>query len=82
MIMSNDNIENIRISIMTTFDEQTEKEIAIFSLTEKYIKTLKWSKDSDDYIKTLVIGNIRGFFYWLYANGYIDDKNIVVNKWE
>jgi len=44
---------------MTTFDEQTEKEIAIFSLTEKYIKTLKWSKDSDDYIKTLVIGNIR-----------------------
>ena len=51
---------------MTTFDEQTEKEIAIFSLTEKYIKTLKWSKDSDDYIKTLVIGNIRGFFQWLY----------------
>jgi len=65
---------------MTTFDEETEKEIAIFALTEKYIKTLKWSKDSDDYIKTLVIGNIRGFFQWLYANGYIDDKNIVVNK--
>ena len=65
---------------MTTFDEQTEKEIAIFSLTEKYIKTLKWSKDSDDYIKTLVIGNIRGFFQWLYVNGYIDDKKIVVNK--
>lgn len=65
---------------MPTFDEQTEKEIAIFSLTEKYIKTLKWSKDSDDYIKTLVIGNIRGFFQWLYVNGYIDDKNILVNN--
>ena len=65
---------------MTTFDEETEKQIAIFSLTEKYIKTLKWSKDSDDYIKTLVIGNIRGFFQWLYVNGYIDDKKIVVKK--
>jgi hypothetical protein len=66
--------------VNSTFDEQTKKEIAIFSLTEKYIKTLKWSKDSDDYIKTLVIGNIRGFFYWLYANDYIDDKNIKGNK--
>lgn len=77
MIMSNDNIENIRINIMTTFDEQTEKEIAIFSLTEKYIKTLKWSKDSDDYIKTLVIGNIRGFFQWLYRNGYLNVGHVV-----
>jgi hypothetical protein len=65
---------------MTTFDEQTEKEIAIFTLTEKYIKTLKWSKNSDDYIKTVVIGNIRGFFYWLYENKYINDEKIVVNK--
>jgi hypothetical protein len=64
----------------STFDEETEKQIAIFALTEKYIKTLKWSKDSDDYIKTLVIGNIRGFFYWLYANDYINDKNIVVKN--
>jgi hypothetical protein len=62
---------------MTTFDEQTEKEIAIFSLTEKYIKTLKWSKDSDDYIKTLVIGNIRGFFQWLYRNGYLNVGHVV-----
>jgi len=62
---------------MTTFDEQTEKEIAIFSLTEKYIKTLKWSKDSDDYIKTLVIGNIRGFFQWLYRNGYINIGHVI-----
>lgn len=61
---------------MTTFDEQTEKEIAIFSLTEKYIKTLKWSKDSDDYIQTLVIGNIRGFFQWLYREGFIDMDKI------
>jgi hypothetical protein len=66
--------------VSSIFDEETEKQIAIFSLTEKYIKTLQWSKDSDDYIKTLVIGNIRGFFQWLYANGYIDDKNIVVEK--
>jgi len=77
MIMLNDNIENIRISIMTTFDEQTEKEIAIFSLTEKYIKTLKWSKDSDDYIKSLVIGNIRGFFQWLYRNGYVNISHVI-----
>ena len=62
---------------MTTFDEQTEKEIAIFSLTEKYIKTLKWSKDTDDYIKTLVIGNIRGFFQWLYRNGYINIGHVI-----
>jgi len=75
--MLNDNIENIRISIMTTFDEQTEKEIAIFSLTEKYIKTLKWSKDSDDYIKSLVIGNIRGFFQWLYRNGYVNISHVI-----
>ena len=65
---------------MITFDEQTEKEIAIFSLTEKYIKTLQWSKDSDDYIKTLVVGNIRGFFQWLYRNGYINDSKIVIDK--
>lgn len=62
---------------MTNFDLETEKEIAIFSLTEKYIKTLKWSKDSDDYIKTLVIGNIRGFFQWLYRNGYINTGHVV-----
>ena len=43
----------------------------------KYIKTLKWSKDSDDYIKTLVIGNIRGFFQWLYRNGCIDIGRVV-----
>lgn len=61
----------------STFDEQTEKEIAIFALTEKYIKTLEWAKDSDAYIKTLVIGNIRGFFQWLYRNGYINTGHVI-----
>ena len=49
----------------------TEDAIATFALTEKYIKTLKWSKGTDDYIKTLVIGNIRGFFMWLFKNDFI-----------
>jgi len=61
----------------STFDYETEKEIAIFSLTEKYIKTLEWTKDSGDYIKGTVIGNIRGFFYWLYRNGYINIGRVV-----
>ena len=57
--------------------KKTEKEIAIFSLAEKYIKTLKWSKDSDDDIKSVVIGNIRGFFQWLYRNGYINTGHVI-----
>jgi hypothetical protein len=68
-------------------DLTTEEAIAVFSLTEKYIKTLKWSKDSDDYIKTVVIGNVRGFFMWLYKNDFIKpfdkrgyDEEIGVDK--
>lgn len=60
------------------FDEEgAGREIAIFSLTEKYIKTLKWLKDSDDYIKSVVIENIMGFLQWLYRNGYINIGHVI-----
>lgn len=62
----------------STFDEEgAKREIAIFSLAEKYIKTLKWLKDSDDYIKSVVIENIMGFFQWLYRNGYINIGRVI-----
>ena len=56
---------------MKTDDLTTEEAITTFSITEKYIKTLKWTIGTDDYTKTLVIGNIRGFFMWLYNNDFI-----------
>ena len=58
----------------------TEDAIKVFALTEKYINTLKWSKETDDYIKTLVIGNIRGFFMWLFKNGFVNISAVSNNE--
>ena len=61
---------------MTNFDVETEREINAFRIQERYISTMKWSKDSDEYLKTIVIGNIRGFYQWLYREGFIDMDKI------
>ena len=52
-------------------DLPTEEIIKVFIIPEKYLKTLKWSKDSEDYIKDLVAGNIRAFFVWLFEHDFI-----------
>lgn len=32
---------------------------------EEYIRSLDWGDDTDDYVRTLVAGNIRAFSAWL-----------------
>jgi len=67
---------------MTNFDVETEKEINNFRLCERYINALKWSKNTDDYIKTVVIGNIRNVYSWLYTNGFINKDKIQEYFWQ
>ncbi len=40
----------------------------IDNTAEDYIRSLNWSAEAKDYEKTLVAGNIRGFYAWLRAN--------------
>ena len=58
---------------MTNFNLETEREINNFRIVERYIRTqLHWSKDTSDYIKEIVVGNVRNLYYWLYREGFID----------
>lgn len=66
---------------MTNFDMETEREINNFRILERYMKTLEWSKDASDYLKTCVIGNIRNVYYWLYHNDFIDKDKIQEYFW-
>jgi hypothetical protein len=66
---------------MANFDVETEREINAFRIQERYISTMKWSRDSDEYLKTIVIGNIRGFYQWLYKEGFIDMDKVQEYFW-
>jgi len=68
---------------MTNFDVETEREINVFRIVERYINTqLKWSKGTDDYLKTIVIGNIRALYSHLYREGFIDIDNVQQFFWQ
>ena len=43
----------------------TQADIALWAPVEQYIRDLKWSADTSDNERTLVAGNIRGFYGWL-----------------
>ena len=63
---------------MTKAEKETEMEIKLFLIAEKYILTLKLREDDSEYrwsskdIATLIIGNIRAYHAWLYENNYIN----------
>ena len=57
---------------MTNFDEDTEREINAFKIQEEYISTMQWTEDASNYLKTIVIGNVRAFYQFLYSKGFID----------
>jgi hypothetical protein len=41
---------------------ETNREIAENEVAETYIRSLSWSEDATDWERTLVAGNIRGFW--------------------
>lgn len=43
----------------------TQQQSPIDNFTEAYIKSLDWSKETDDYSRTLVAGNLRAFSHKL-----------------
>lgn len=47
---------------MTMSDESIE-----FDVVDEFLQTLKWSEDTPDEVRTLVVGNIRGFWAWLHS---------------
>lgn len=53
---------------MTQSEINTQLEINRLEKVEKYIRSLKWSKEAIDYEKTLVAGNIRAYANYLYNN--------------
>lgn len=64
----------VREDIATALQEENEKlrahlvpvEAALSdAAVEKYISSLQWSDQTDDYTRTLVAGNIRAFAAWL-----------------
>ena len=68
---------------MTNFDLETEREINNFRIVERYIRTqLHWSKDTSDYLKETVVGNIRNLYYWLYREGFIDIDKVQEYFWQ
>ena len=62
---------------MKTFDSETEEQIAVVTLPERFISNLKWNKHTDEYAKSLVDSNIREFYGWLYRNEFLDLEHIV-----
>lgn len=42
---------------------------------DEYLKTLKWSDQATDLEKTLVNGNIRGFYGYLKERGLLKPSN-------
>jgi hypothetical protein len=55
--------KEIELYGMTLAELDTEVEVAKSAEVDEYVKTIKWSNDTDDYTKTLIIGNIRGFAF-------------------
>lgn len=51
------------VELMTDAELDTAVEVAKSAEVDEYVKTLQWSDDIDDYTKTLIIGNIRGFAF-------------------
>ena len=49
------------VELLTDAELDTALEVAKSAEVDEYVKTLQWSGDIDDYTKTLVIGNIRGY---------------------
>ena len=37
-------------------------------VVEDFVRTLKWREDTPEDVRTLVIGNIRGFWAWLHSD--------------
>jgi len=42
--------------------KDTKSEVERTAIVEDYIKNLQWSETTDDYARTLVAGNLRGFW--------------------
>lgn len=47
----------------------TDEAINHMAVVEEYARNLKWSDETADYMKLLVVGNLRGFYGWLTNNG-------------
>ena len=47
---------------------ETDEEIARQEFIENYIKSLTWSDATDDYLRTLVAGNLRAFWTQVQAS--------------
>lgn len=58
---------------MTTNDET---EVLTEFFLQDYFKSLKWSEDCGDYIKTIVFGNLRSYHKFLYDNYFLNEENI------
>lgn len=63
--------------IMRTNNEETELEILTEFFINDYIEDLEWSKDCCDYIKTIVVGNIRAYHQYLYDNYFLNEENVL-----
>lgn len=55
--------KEIELYGMTLAELDTEVEIAKSAEVDEYVKTIKWSDDTDEYTKLLIVGNIRGFAF-------------------
>lgn len=71
-------VERIQLLTGKTPEQQTAEEVAMWTPVEAYVAGLKWSADTPDEQRTLVIGNIRGFYGWLLQRRLIDDKAMLL----
>lgn len=46
---------------MTEAERETQEEVMLSEFINQYLKTLSWSEDESEYVKTIVAGNIRAF---------------------
>ena len=56
-------------------EQMTEK---VDTTVDEFVATMKWSDDTPEYVKTLVICNVRGYYSFLKESGKLLDND---GKW-
>jgi len=52
-------------------------EVEQATIIDDFVKTMKWSDDTPEDVKTLVIGNLRGFWSWMHSQDMEGCQSVV-----
>ena len=58
-----------------SMDMESDEDSAVEAMLTYYINSLSWSEGTPDIARTLVAGNIRGFYGWLQREGVVRSRD-------